>query len=263
MRSPEVRKKIAEATRQAMRRPEVAERHRNGCKNRIVSAEGRKKQSEAQKRRFKWDRPAIAIRPEVGAKVSRTMMGRKLSESHKDSVRNGVRKYMESLTVVERKERFGAKNLGRISWNRGSTVSGEMRKRISLSLSKAYVEGRMPVLDMHALYAGANGEIWMRSSWEVKVAKWLDENQITWRYQPGFFKTSGGYYVPDFILPELGRYLEVKGWLKDSAAKKMDDFVASGNVLCIVDKTNIDQISLSKEWVQRQMCEASPARQGA
>lgn len=43
---------MSERTKSAMRRPDVAARHRQGCKNRIVSAEGRKLQSIAQKKRF-------------------------------------------------------------------------------------------------------------------------------------------------------------------------------------------------------------------
>jgi hypothetical protein len=127
----EMREKISEATREAMRRPEIAEKHRFACKNRIVTEEGRKKQSIAQKKRYE------------------------------------------------------------------STI---------------------------------------------------------------FKTTSVGNYIPDFELTDLDdSFIEVKGYLRDVSARKMDEFVSGGHKLYVIDRTNIEDLSLSKVW-QRQGLQATSCK---
>lgn len=59
-------------------------------------------------------------------------------------------------------------------------------------------------------------DIWMDSTWEVELAKWLDENKIKWiRSRKINFKwiDEEGYsriYYPDFYLPEMNLYLDPK-----------------------------------------------------
>lgn len=58
------------------------------------------------------------------------------------------------------------------------------------------------------LYRG----IEFRSILETKVACFLDNLNIKWMYEPKtFFLSSGIPYIPDFYLPELETWLEVKG----------------------------------------------------
>lgn len=65
----------------------------------------------------------------------------------------------------------------------------------------------------------------MRSSWEVLYAKFLDSQEIIWQYEPKSFKLSNGHrYFPDFFLPDLNEWHEVKGYLAPSAQEKMDLF---------------------------------------
>lgn len=50
-----------------------------------------------------------------------------------------------------------------------------------------------------------------RSSWEVKVAKFLTRIGVQWEYEKHVFKMPDGRrYTPDFYLPELDLFLEVK-----------------------------------------------------
>jgi len=60
----------------------------------------------------------------------------------------------------------------------------------------------------HTKYAG----ITMRSSWEAKCAKRLDDLQIPWEYEPTYFTYENGTkrYIPDFYIPDLNLYIEVK-----------------------------------------------------
>jgi hypothetical protein len=63
--------------------------------------------------------------------------------------------------------------------------------------------------------------IWMDSSWEVDIAKWMDENNIKWerdRKKHMFWWTDDTgeerRYYPDFYLPELNLYLDPKNKYK-------------------------------------------------
>ncbi len=60
-------------------------------------------------------------------------------------------------------------------------------------------------------------EVWMDSNWEIKLAKWLDKNQIKWirdRKICQFLWTDNlgikRRYYPDFYLPQLNVYLDPK-----------------------------------------------------
>ena len=68
-----------------------------------------------------------------------------------------------------------------------------------------------------------NGQ-WLHSSWGLLVAQWLDTQNIQWtRKVPGFeyiWQGSRKSYFPDFYLPELDVYLEVKGYETDKDREK-------------------------------------------
>jgi len=66
--------------------------------------------------------------------------------------------------------------------------------------------------------------IYMRSSWEVKYAQYLDTNNIKWIYEPKTFELLINHkpttYRPDFYLPETNEYIEIKGyWYRNSMEK--------------------------------------------
>ena len=75
------------------------------------------------------------------------------------------------------------------------------------------------------------GGVKMRSSWEVKWAKYFDENEIKWEYEPQKFKSEEVNYIPDFWLPELKMFFEVKGVIdeKDILKKNMITKVCAEN----------------------------------
>lgn len=58
------------------------------------------------------------------------------------------------------------------------------------------------------VYAGTE----FRSRLEARWATFLDSHHIAWQYEPETITLpSGAIYVPDFRLPELGTWIEVKG----------------------------------------------------
>ena len=71
-------------------------------------------------------------------------------------------------------------------------------------------------------------KVWMRSSWEVRFAKYLDDNNIDWLYEikkfPIHYLDKDGTYTPDFYLIKENKYIEIKGWWRDDAKVKYDSF---------------------------------------
>lgn len=89
-------------------------------------------------------------------------------------------------------------------------------------------------------------DIRMDSSWEVKVATYLDENNIKWKYGETIFNIDEKRsYRPDFEL-ENGTFIEVKGyWRKENLAKFSDFQKAHPNVIVeIWDKTKLKELKL-------------------
>jgi hypothetical protein len=62
--------------------------------------------------------------------------------------------------------------------------------------------------------------IWMKSSYEIFFAKWCDKNKIKWQYEPKTFDLGKTTYTPDFYLPEIDTYIEVKGWWRPKSLCK-------------------------------------------
>lgn len=58
----------------------------------------------------------------------------------------------------------------------------------------------------------------LNGSWELEVAKWLDSNNIKWTNEVNGFEyewKGKRLYYPDFYLPDLDLYIEVKGFERE------------------------------------------------
>ena len=74
--------------------------------------------------------------------------------------------------------------------------------------------------------------IWMDSTWEIEMAKKLDSLSLNWERDTGRHKFSyidmkgnERFYYPDFYLPDLCLYLEVKGYWTSETKHKMNDVI--------------------------------------
>ena len=80
----------------------------------------------------------------------------------------------------------------------------------------------------------------MDSTWEVACAQRLDELGIKWTRDPSIklgYVTRGRRkrnYIPDFYLPDLDVYIEVKGYWTPAAIHKMKDVQARNPVKIII-----------------------------
>lgn len=121
-----------------------------------------------------------------------------------------------------------------VAWNKGLTKVTDSRVRqLSVSVQKAYAEGRKKTVSakkFRAWYVGPKGRIWMRSSWEVKFAKWLDKLGLDWQYEAKRFPiTMDGWtqsYTPDFRVPKWDMWVEVKGQLDAQSVERYAAFHA-------------------------------------
>lgn len=66
------------------------------------------------------------------------------------------------------------------------------------------------------------GKVWMRSSWEVKVANYLTSSGLKWYYEYKWLKIGELHYLPDFFIPILKLYIEVKGRKKKEDMEKLN-----------------------------------------
>lgn len=77
-------------------------------------------------------------------------------------------------------------------------------------------------------------DIWMRSSYEIAYAKYLDSLGIIWQYEPKTFDLGNCTYTPDFYIPTIDIYIEIKGWWRPDALQKFKLFRKQYPKLCIL-----------------------------
>jgi len=70
---------------------------------------------------------------------------------------------------------------------------------------------------------------YFRSKWEANIARTFNYSNIVWEFEPKrfyFSDISDGIesYLPDFYLPELDIWIEVKGWMKDLDKLRINKF---------------------------------------
>jgi hypothetical protein len=67
-------------------------------------------------------------------------------------------------------------------------------------------------------------DVLLDGSWEVEFAKWCDSNSIEWiKNLQGFnyvWNNQNHTYYPDFFLPALNIFVEVKGYIRDKDLEK-------------------------------------------
>jgi hypothetical protein len=83
------------------------------------------------------------------------------------------------------------------------------------SYSASNVNGRSKKI----LYNGS----WMDSKWEFEFAKWCDDNKIGWIKNKKSFEyewKGKRLYYPDFYIPSIDQYVEVKGYQREMDIEK-------------------------------------------
>ncbi len=127
----------------------------------------------------------------------------------------------------------------------GVEKAANISRRISETVTNLHIKGIYKNSHHGERYKGN----YMKSSWEIKVAKWLDKNNIKWEYESKncrFKRPNGHHYIVDFYLPDLNKYIEVKGWWDKDSINKCKDFINKKGTasLIIIDEYNINNIAL-------------------
>lgn len=87
----------------------------------------------------------------------------------------------------------------------------------------------------------------LRSYTELLWARVLEAAEIFYLYEPDLVRVDDGYYLPDFWLPNVGIYLEVKGKTPtEEEIKKADAVMArtGREVMFLIGKPEADKVGL-------------------
>lgn len=150
---------------------------------------------------------------ETKEKISKKLKGRKLSKEHKRKVSKHLKKYnknrnFELIKKIDAYEKMPNKCKvcgSKIEYKKRHRKTCSEKCRIIASTKRTYRNGSRKTIEY-------NGII-LESSWELKLAKWLDEKKIKW-IRPKPIEWSDGQktrmYYPDFYLPKQNLYLDPK-----------------------------------------------------
>ncbi len=140
----------------------------------------------------------------------------KLYGCHKQVITNRMKKWgIPSRTKSE--SRMGKLNP---IYNVGHTAAA--RKKMSDAFANGRKIGFNCVWGNSEYYDTPNqGTVRMRSSWEVKTADYLTSKNINWYYEYTWIDLEHTKYLPDFFLPDLDMFIEVKGRKKGTDVEKV------------------------------------------
>lgn len=174
---------------------------------------------------------------EWNKKVSESLKGRKLSEEHCKNISlnhadfSGINHPMYGKHHNEEtKKKWRMIRKGRPSSRRGCKLSEETKRKIS----ESRIGENNPIFKSNKFYSRGNGDYYktplqgvkfLRSSYEIKYAQYLDSNKILWMYETETFNLGKTSYTPDFFLPSENKFVEIKGWMKPEDKKKIEMFL--------------------------------------
>ncbi len=138
----------------------------------------------------------------------------------------------------------------------GVPRSAETRARMSAGVKPAFRERmRQRFLGKPCVHPPRqcqyNG-IWMRSTFETRVASAFDRLGWSWQYEPERFDLGSCTYLPDFYLPDHDMYVEVKGWYGPNSQRVINAFYqqyGDDKPLAILMKPQIQAL----EWIVARM----------
>lgn len=149
------------------------------------------------------------------------------------------------IVTQETRNKLSNKSRGRVQ----SEEEREMRKKIMRDVvqrhQNSYVKNNVVGRVRNVNYGGSV----LKGSWEVLVATWLDSKNIMWEHEVKSFDYEWNgkrKYYPDFYLPELDLFVEVKGYETERDRCKWK--VVSN--LVVIKKAEIEKIKLGTFIIQ-------------
>ncbi len=124
---------------------------------------------------------------------------------------------------------------------KGRIISKEQKEKLSKYRSKILEElgvGGFQTIKWYSLKNINNQEFIVRGKWELQVGELLNKNQVLWVrkiYIPYTdFDGINRTYTPDFYIPSLDRYLEVKGYFSEKDKNKLKLVVEQNKINILV-----------------------------
>ena len=163
------------------------------------------------------------------------MLGKKHSEEViKKHIERFKSKTFEELYGVEKanqlKKDLSIRNSGENNPFYGMTHSEKSLKKMSIIQKEIARKGKDSNFYGKKYWSKRGKEliynnIRFRSNWELLTAKYFDNNNIKWEYEPKYFVLDDNMtYTPDFYLNDLNKWIEVKGYWYEDAILKYDIF---------------------------------------
>ncbi len=140
------------------------------------------------------------------------------------------------------------KHLGKEPWNKGILASEETKQKMRKPKTKEHKNNISNTLT--GRYCGKDnsnfgkspsqlcskgrgsyynsplqGKVYLRSSYEIAYAKYLDEHKILWMYEMETFDLGNTTYTPDFFLLQFEKFIEIKGYMRKESQEKINKFL--------------------------------------
>ena len=168
---------------------------------------------------------------------------KKLKHSEIMKTKNNNKNRVLSPTTIERLKIISKENNLNYWTDENKKIQSLRMKEVVKNNPKSYSSNNVCGRTKITKYNGFS----LNGSWELKVAKWLDKNNIKWtnvienpfKY---FWENIERSYFPDFYLYELDIYIEVKGYCRPIDLVKWSVV----NNLIVIKKSEIKLIDNDK-----------------
>jgi hypothetical protein len=138
--------------------------------------------------------------------------------------RRCVKDRLRNIQRIKSKERQGRGSTDEIEHLRKQRISNTMKKNPNAGGIRIG-SGRGKKTWYNSPIAG---EIYLRSTYELEYAKWLDYNKIKWKQNlikfPYHWEGIIRFYYPDFFLIDENVYVEIKGYETERDKAKWREF---------------------------------------
>lgn len=187
------------------------------------------KLSEAHKKKIVESSLKMWEDPEFRRKASESRKGRTVSPEVIEKIRKsqrGIKRPYVSEYNRTRKRVSG--------WKHTEEAKEAIKQKIRGKGNGMY--GKTPTFSKNEEYKNGEISLKMRSSWEVKFAKYLDSLNREWVYEKYTFDLGDCTYTPDFFSEEV--FYEVKGYMHKRAKEKIEKFknMFPDKVLILIDR---------------------------
>ena len=196
--------------------------------------------------------PAMKKRNSAGVSAKRKELGNNFWTNGHPKGATGIAPWNKNKTGLQTAWNKGLSNDPRLT-GKASTKEKEIERRNKLSkiATDRHANGwdnKAGRCKKYRYSSPIAGEVTLDGTWELAVAKWLDDQRYNWkrntqRFQYINLKNVTSYYTPDFWVEELNGYLEVKGYETKLDRCKWQQFTEN---LIVWKKKDLQKLNLVK-----------------